>query len=132
VRAPKAAKRRWALVAVAVRRRGRILLQQRPADGLLAKTWALPLQELAGRTPTQAVRAVLAELGLRLEGKARALGEIRHIFTHRDATVQVLVARTSGRVVRSDARWIHPRDLESLPLSSFGRKMIERADEAEA
>jgi A/G-specific adenine glycosylase len=117
---------------VAVRNRGRILLQQRPADGLLAKTWALPLQELDGRTPAQAAPAVLAELGLRLEGKARDLGEIRHIFTHRDATVQVLGARASGRVVRSDARWIHPQDFESLPLSSFGRKMIERANDDEA
>jgi A/G-specific adenine glycosylase len=127
VRTKKAAKLRLALVAVAIQKRGRLLLQRRPASGLLAKTWALPLREIDGFTPAQAARNVLAELGLRLQGKPRWLGEIRHVFTHRDATVQVLCAQASGQVARADVRWLRPQEMESLPLSSFGRKMIERA-----
>lgn len=127
VRSPKTARRRLALLAVAIQKRDRLLLQRRPASGLLARTWALPLRELNGATPTQAARALLAELGLRLEGKPSSLGEIRHVFTHRDATVQVLRAHASGKLACADARWICPQDMEELPLSSFGRKMIERA-----
>jgi A/G-specific adenine glycosylase len=132
VRSPKKARRRLALVAVAVQKRDRLLLQRRPQSGLLARTWALPLRELDGATPAQAVRDLLAELGLRLEGKPSVLGEIRHVFTHRDATVQVLRAQASGRVACADACWIRPQDMEALPLSSFGRKMIERALRAPA
>jgi A/G-specific adenine glycosylase len=127
VRAKKPAKRRMPLVAVAVKRGGRLLVQRRPASGLLARTWALPLQDLAGATPAQSARSLLGGLGLRLQGEPRSLGEIRHIFTHRDATVQVLSARASGQVARADVRWIRQQDLDALPLSSFGRKMIERA-----
>jgi A/G-specific adenine glycosylase len=132
VRAKKPIKRRLALVAVAIQRGGRLLLQQRPATGLLAKTWALPLQELDGHPPIQSARAVLSELGLCLEGTPVSLGEIRHVFTHRDATVRVLGARARGRVARTDVRWVHAHELDDLPLSSFGRKMIERALQASA
>jgi A/G-specific adenine glycosylase len=132
VRAKKPSRRRLDLVAVAVKRGGRLLLQQRPATGLLAKTWALPLQDLRKRTPAQGARAVLSELGLRPEGVPASLGEIRHVFTHRDATVRVLCARARGRVVRADVRWVHAHELDALPLSSFGRKMIERALQASA
>jgi A/G-specific adenine glycosylase len=127
VRAKKTAKRRLPLVAVAVKRGDRLLVQRRPASGLLAKTWALPLQDLAGATSEQGARALLDGLGLRLQGTPLSLGEIRHIFTHRDATVQVLSVRAIGPVARADVRWIRRQDLDALPLSSFGRKMIERA-----
>jgi A/G-specific adenine glycosylase len=127
VRAKRTAKQRLDLVAVAVKRRGRLLVQQRPDSGLLAKTWALPLHTLAGHTSAQAAHATLTELGLNLEGVPVSLGEIRHVFTHRDATVQVLGARASGRVSRANVRWIYPHELNALPLSSFGKKMIERA-----
>ncbi len=131
-RAKRASKRRLTLVAVAVQRRGRLLLQQRPAIGLLAKTWALPLHELDGRPPAQVARAVLSELGLRADGAPVSVGEIRHVFTHRDANVQIMSARARGRVARPDVRWAHGHELDALPLSSFARKMIDKALQSQA
>ena len=124
-RTKKPARRHLRLVAVAVERRGRLLLRRCPDQGLLARTWVLPLQDLDGQgTPLQAAKTALAMLGLRLQGIPRSMGEIRHVFTHRDAKVLVLRARAGGRVTGADARWLRPEEMKDLPLSSFSRKMI--------
>jgi A/G-specific adenine glycosylase len=124
-RAKRPAKRRIHLACVAVERPRRLLLVRRPAGTLLAGTWVLPLQEMrAGETATRAARRALAGLGLRVEGTLKLVGELRHVFTHRDATASVFRARAQGRVAVPDARWVHSDELASMPLSSFGRKMI--------
>ena len=125
VRAKRPAKRRIHLACVAVERQGRLLLVRRPAGTLLAGTWLLPLQELrAGEAATRAARLALAGLGLLLEGSLRPIGDLRHVFTHRDATASVFGAHARGRVDTPDARWVRADELASLPLSTFGRKMI--------
>jgi A/G-specific adenine glycosylase len=130
-RSKRPAKRRIQLACVAVERRGRLLLVRRPAGTLLAGTWVLPLQQMReGEAATRAARRALADLGLRAEGSLAPVGELRHIFTHRDATASVFRARVQGRVAVTDARWVRGDELASMPLSTFGRKMIAccRAD----
>ncbi len=125
LRAKRPARRRIHLACVAVRRRGRLLLVRRPAKTLLAGTWVLPLQELrAGEAATRAARRALAGLGLRVEGSLRPVGNLRHVFTHRDARASVFSAHARGRIEIPDARWVRADELASLPLSTFGRKMI--------
>ena len=128
VRAKQAAKRQIHLACVAVERRGRLLLVCRPAGTLLAGTWILPLQELrSGETAGQAAGRVLSSLGLRVEGSLVPVGDLRHIFTHRDATASVFRARARGQVNGAEARWVRADELGSLPMSSFARKMIAQA-----
>jgi A/G-specific adenine glycosylase len=131
LRTERPAKRRIHLACVAVERRGRLLLVRQPVGTLLAGTWVLPLQEMrAGEAPSQAARRVLARLGLRAEGSPRPVGNLRHVFTHRDAMVSVFRVHARGRVDKSDARWVRVDELASLPLSTFGRKMIALAGAA--
>ena len=126
VRTKRPAKRRIRLACVAVERRGRLLLVRRPAGALLAGTWTLPLQEMRpGEAAARAARRTLVGLGLRVQGSPARIGELRHIFTHRDATASLFRARAWGQVGGPDARWVHADDRASLPLSTFGRKMIE-------
>jgi A/G-specific adenine glycosylase len=130
-RTRRPAKRRIHLACVAVERQGRLLLVRRPAGTLLAGTWVLPLQEMReGERATRAARRALADLGLRVEGTPKLVGELRHVFTHRDATASVFRARAQGRVAVTHARWVRGGELASIPLSTFGRKMIDcsRAD----
>jgi A/G-specific adenine glycosylase len=125
-RAKRAAKRRIHLACVAVERQGRLLLARRPAGTLLAGTWLLPLQEMReGEAATRAARRALVGLGLRAEGTPELVGELRHVFTHRDATASVFRARAQGRVAVTNARWVRGDELASIPLSTFGRKMID-------
>ena len=126
VRAKRIAKRRIHMACVAVERRGCLLLVRRPPKTLLAGTWVFPLQEMrTGETAVDAARRALASLGLRLEGGLVPAGDLRHIFTHRDVTASVFRARARGEVESADARWVRSDELALLPLSSFGRKMID-------
>ncbi len=125
-RTKRPAKRRIHLACVAVERQGRLLLVRRPAGTLLAGTWVLPLQEMReGEAATRAARRALVDLGLRVEGTPELVGELRHVFTHRDATASVFRARAQGRVAVTNARWVRGDELASIPLSTFGRKMID-------
>jgi A/G-specific adenine glycosylase len=125
-RTRRPAKRHIHLACVAVERQGRLLLVRRPTGTLLAGTWVLPLQEMReGEAGTRAVRRALADLGLRVEGTPKLVGELRHVFTHREATASVFRARAQGRLAVADARWVRGDELSSMPLSTFGRKMID-------
>jgi len=74
------------LWAVALARRGRILMERRPAEGLLASLWCLPLMPRAAdgqRRPRPA--EVKAATGIQVRTvKVDAEAEpVRHVFSHR-------------------------------------------------
>ncbi|HSG48971.1 MAG TPA: NUDIX domain-containing protein, partial [Longimicrobiales bacterium] len=106
------------VVAVVVDARGRALVVRRPDDGLLAGMWAfpdVPLEDGEGDGAREAPRArsartaadALQGVALRVGPGAwpRDLPEVRHRFTHLDATYQPVLLAGEG----SDAenrRWI--------------------------
>ncbi len=91
--------------AVAVRRRGRLLLVRRDADGLLAGFWGLPTVELSDEHDAAERLAALLErdFGLRAGGFDK-LGEVEHVFTHRRLRLEVFRARNVRGRLRGDGR----------------------------
>ncbi len=127
VRSPRRAKRAVHLVCVAVVRAGRVLLVRRRPGELLAGTWALPSVE---PTPGEGVATdrALAPLGLAATGRGHERGAIRHVFTHRDVTADVVRVGAVGRLVAGvDQRWIDVAKLDSIALSSFARRTLKLA-----
>jgi A/G-specific adenine glycosylase len=130
VRSPRRAKTLVRLGCAVVERRGRLLLVRRPDGGLLAGTWALPSAEASGGRGADVAIATLAAvtaLGLSPRGAARALGAVRHVFTHRDVTAEVFGVDVAGALrAEVDARWVTRAELAAgaLPLSSFTRKTL--------
>ncbi|MES1205202.1 MAG: A/G-specific adenine glycosylase [Pseudomonadota bacterium] len=126
------------LAAIRVRRAGRVLLIRRPT-GLLAKTWMLPGHAVVagaagGAAAADAARAAAAALGIAVGRIARA-GAIRHVFTHRDVTVDVFDVTPAAGGVRGevtitdqgagDQLWADERRLGDLAVSSFLRKQLD-------
>jgi A/G-specific adenine glycosylase len=81
-----------------VLRRGRVLLRQRPAGGLLAGLWELPV----GRS-------------------ARLLVTLRHAITDRRITLRVYAGR-GGR-----GRWMRLAEAERLPMPAAQRRALNAA-----
>ena len=79
VKAPKKARRAEKRTVLVIWRDGRILLRQRPGNGLLAGLWELP--NLTGILSEAEVRKACFALGLEL-GRITPLGEAKHVFTH--------------------------------------------------
>jgi A/G-specific adenine glycosylase len=143
-KSPRAPKRVVRLAGARVRRNGRVLLVRRGA-GLLAGTWSLPLEVIpqggmaAATAAAEAARAAARGAGI-AAGRAVPAGSVRHLFTHRDVTVEVFDFRVrSGRggrrggAVVAETRWTDEDRLEGMPVSSFLRKLlaIRKGDKTE-
>jgi A/G-specific adenine glycosylase len=86
----------WSALAVISRKR--LLMVRRPAQGLLAGLWCLPLVAGGERGPDpDAVRALLG----RKLAFASVLPKVRHVFTHRIWDMHPAVADLPRRPTRS-------------------------------
>lgn len=114
---PKAATARKGVhhACVVLRRRGRLLVEQRPASGLWAGLWQPPTLESVRRpAPARLARR------LNLDGAIR-LGEFTHATTHRAVRFSVWEGRGAGP---EGARWVRPSDLGALALSTPHRRIL--------
>ena len=97
-RSPKAAPVAVHRYIAVIRREpdGAVLLHRRPAKGLLAGSWEFPGTEKMPDASEAAFRQVFHEAFLRECGISirplRYLGEVRHVFTHREWIMQVYEA----------------------------------------
>jgi A/G-specific adenine glycosylase len=110
-------------VTGALERHGRLLLLRRPSRGLLGGLWETPMTE------SERARDLVASLHERTGLRTRVqgtLGQVRHVFTHRALTLQVVrLTAVSGRLGRdSHARWCTPREIRDLPISTPMRKTL--------
>lgn len=130
------------VTAVVVDERGRVLIGQRPPDGLLGGLWEFISSELrpsrggedtsGGRSSALLERMIVARTGLRI-GRAEVtlLGEVRHAFTHFRITRHAWLVRlaTGRRATTLQAKgyshllWASPAELEGLALARSDQKI---------
>lgn len=95
---------------------GRAALERRPARGLLAGLWQLPL--LPGHAGEEEIRAALRGWGLEAES-IEPLGDSCHVFTHVEWHMAGWLARVKGE---GPFTWTTPEELEEeRPLPSAFR-----------
>ncbi len=136
-RAPSPQQDLWAL---AVRRAGRLLLTRRPAGGLLAGMWCLPMIERPpappeaphgglfdrGRLTPAAVREAL---GLRV-GKLEPPGDpVKHVFTHRVWRMWPCRAELdlseAPATIAGESCWIAPGERPVGGIPTLTEKLLE-------
>lgn len=126
----RAARKPLAISAIVVTdRRGRVLLERRPAGGLWGGLWQPPCVERDSATPVSLART-LDRLGLAglvgVEGRA---SRFEFATTHRAVTVRVWLATAfhAARVREprgGGAAWYYEDSLDSLGLGSAQRRML--------
>jgi A/G-specific adenine glycosylase len=98
----------WLALAVAFR--GRVLLVRRPAEGLLADLWCLPLVEAEGNTAALDRGAIAAAFTTPVCWADAPLPRVRHVFTHRIWELHPLPGQASRA-----PQWRHaPADRQCL------------------
>lgn len=125
---------------------GRLFVERRPPDGLLASLWQFPTVELRpGETPAAAVvRRLAAAFGWAVEPSQQSVRHT-HTFTHRRWRLVGIGCRlpTADGVEAADIaassddapahRWVTAAELAALPLAGPHRRIWEqwqaRADE---
>ena len=129
-RPKKSAKQVFAVAGLATDSKGRLLMARRPEDGLLGGLWELPGGEIAADdTRPAGLRKWFKErVNMRATIGAR-VASVAHVFTHRRLTLDVYrVLETQGSPDArwySEARWVAPEQMGSLPLSRLTRKVLE-------
>jgi A/G-specific adenine glycosylase len=125
---PRAEARRVRAVAGVLVRRSRVLMLRRPSRGLLGGLWELPSAE--GRDPRALVTALAERAGLAVE-VGDTLGGVRHLFTHRDLSLELYALYDRGgripAAARPEARFCGAEALAALPLSRLMNKALALA-----
>jgi len=126
---------------------GRVLVRQRPDEGLLARMWELPHTEAPNESVWSApdaaadwMRGALDAEGLRIRPTA-CVGETEHIFTHLHWHVKIWsaelydvgIADGAGgndggaflRETRQPYRWVGKRELAELALPKMFKTLLE-------
>jgi A/G-specific adenine glycosylase len=127
----KAPKREGALrqgaAFVVLREGGRILLQRRPAKGLLGGMSEVPGSEWRADFDLAEARKSAPKLGTKLRWRRRA-GVVNHVFTHFPLALTVFVAKAErGTKAPKGGRWASIDKLSQEALPNVMRKVIAHA-----
>ena len=119
---------RGQFVLTIAEREGRVLVQRRPAGGLLGGLWAFPetsVDAVGGVDVEEVAAEIAVGLALQVDGPTRRLRPISHRFSHLDATyVPVVVPVAGSGETEGRLRWIAPDDADTaLPVAQ--RKALE-------
>jgi len=116
-------------VAIAViEKDGRVLLQERPAGGLLAGLWEFPGGKVEpGESVTAALRReIREELGVRI-GDVRRLTTVRHSYTRFEATLHAFRCRIvdPNFAPGPRRRWVTLKGIRRYPLPSGSVRIVD-------
>jgi A/G-specific adenine glycosylase len=106
----------------------RLLVRRRPPGGLWGGLWEFPWLELrSGESPHAALRRLAGPMGLSIDGKPQPCGRLIHGLTHFQLELACFAIRWKKfpPAAREDAaRWVTPRELESLALGRLNHKAL--------
>lgn len=129
VKAKKPPPRPIAATAGWIERDRKVLMVQRPAEGLLGGMWELPGGDLLAQEEPAAglTRCLRERLGLNVPG-AHEVGSIEHVFSHLRLTLHVFrCTPATGRIRRRDVaahRWLAPDAIDDLAIGGPTRKAL--------
>ena len=110
-----------------VRRRGRLLVVQRPERGLLGGLWEFPGGRVGEGESVEAAcaRGVREKTGVAVEARGEAT-VVRHTFSHFRVVLHALDCVDRGGRARPRARWVTPAELTSLALTRTAREIANK------
>ena len=127
---PKVKTPHLTVTAAVIRQDGRILIAQRPQDGLLGGMWEFPGgklepgENLAGCL----VREISEELGVSI-AVGKPFGVYRHAYTHFKVTLHAFDCRLDPAGQQPEGigvaafRWVTPNEMEGFPMGKIDRQI---------
>ena len=99
-----------------------VLLAKRPSKGLLGGMWEFPNGRVAGE-PVDELESAL-ETGYRLKvQKGKALGVVRHAYTHFQVTVHAYRCKLVSMSENESLKWVKLNELDEYPMGKVDRQI---------
>jgi A/G-specific adenine glycosylase len=112
--------------------RKKVLLAQRPSQGLLGGMWEFPNGRVSGDPTSELPKALKREYGLRLRGKRgdkiqkkATLGIVQHAYTHFKVTVHVFPCELISMPEGTNLKWVPLKDLDNYPMGKIDRQIAK-------
>ena len=130
---PRAPVPHLTVAAGILERDGKILIAQRPAEGLLGGMWEFPggTQEDGEDLPACLRRELREELGIGVE-VAEPFGIYQHAYTHFKVTLHAFFCRlTEGEpqpLEATELRWVTVPELKNFPMGKIDRRIARNLE----
>lgn len=102
--------------------RGRVLLSQRPTDGLLGGMWEFPNARVEQDPESELTRVINAAYRLKVR-KKEALGIVQHAYTHFKVTVHAFRCEPVSIPKDKNLKWVKLADLNEYPMGKIDRQI---------
>lgn len=133
VKLPRKQAPRYTVTAAVIRRDGRVLLAQRPKDGLLGGLWEFPggtLEDTDEDLTACLIREIREELGIGLQ-VGEPFGEYQHAYTHFKISLHAFLCAIEDHAqpknLESDAlAWVRVSELGDYPMGKVDRQIAKK------
>jgi A/G-specific adenine glycosylase len=105
--------------------RGRVLLAQRPADGLLGGMWEFPNAKVEVDPAKELAKVLNAAYRLKVKRK-EALGIVQHAYTHFKVTVHAFRCDLAPIPKNKNLKWVRLDELEDYPMGKVDRQIAQK------
>ena len=105
-------------------RRGRVLLSQRPTDGLLGGMWEFPNARVEVDPAKELVKVLNAAYRLKVQ-RGEALGGIQHAYTHFKVIVHVFRCEAISVPENKNLKWVKLNELDDYPMGKVDRQIAK-------
>ncbi|MBK8824734.1 MAG: A/G-specific adenine glycosylase [Anaerolineales bacterium] len=119
---PKKVVPQYVHAAAVIIQRGRVLLAQRPPDGLLGGMWEFPNARVNADPAKELTKVLNAAYRLKVK-KKDALGIILHAYTHFKVTVHAYRCEAVSIPKSKDLKWVKITDLNDYPMGKVDRQI---------
>lgn len=138
---PKKATPQYVHAAAVIINRGKVLLSQRPTDGLLGGMWEFPNGRVEADPAKELTKVINAAYSLKVKRK-EALGIVQHAYTHFKVTEHIFLcelvkrpaglkksvknnSKTSGTLYDKNLKWVRINELDDYPMGKIDRQIAE-------
>ncbi|MFM8368002.1 MAG: NUDIX domain-containing protein [Chloroflexota bacterium] len=122
---PKKAVPSYVHVAAVVMERGRVLLSQRPAEGLLGGMWEFPNARIDGDPAKALIKGLQAATQIQVK-KKEALQVVEHAYSHFRVTVHPFVCDKVSVPKDKNLKWVKLDELEDYPMGKVDRQIARQ------
>lgn len=122
---PKKGTPQYIHAAAVVMERGRVLLSQRPADGLLGGMWEFPNARVGENPAKELTNALREAASIRVE-RGEALEVVSHAYSHFKVMVHPFICRAVSIPKKKNLKWVKLGELDDFPMGKVDRQIAKK------